>query len=58
MHVTALMLAHSAPGIFPENTGSVALHRAAGFHNLGRRERLGEWRDAILIEGRSNIVGP
>src|ERR1700726_2928873 len=26
-------------GIFPENTGSAALHRAAGFRTVGTRER-------------------
>lgn len=44
-------------GIFPENTASVALHRAAGFREVGRRERIGQhwgrWRDVILIERRS-----
>jgi phosphinothricin acetyltransferase len=44
-------------GIFPENTASAALHRAAGFRVVGRRERIGlhhgQWRDVILIERRS-----
>jgi phosphinothricin acetyltransferase len=44
-------------GIFPENTTSAALHRAAGFREVGRRERIGQhrgrWRDVILIERRS-----
>ncbi len=43
-------------GIFPENTASAALHRAAGFRQVGRRERIGQhhgrWRDVILIERR------
>lgn len=43
-------------GIFPENTASAALHRAAGFREVGRRERIGQqhgrWRDVILIERR------
>ena len=47
-------------GIFPENTASVALHRAAGFREVGRRERIGQrdgvWRDVVLIERRSNLV--
>lgn len=42
--------------IFPENTASVALHRAAGFREVGRRQRLGclrgRWRDVILLEHR------
>src|SRR6185312_9067035 len=36
-------------GIFPENTASLALHRAAGFRVVGTRERIGchhgRWRD-------------
>jgi L-amino acid N-acyltransferase YncA/protein-tyrosine-phosphatase len=48
-------------GIFPENVASAALHRAAGFREVGRRERIGQrhgiWRDVILIERRSRTVG-
>lgn len=48
-------------GIFPENEGSVALHIRAGFRVLGRRERIGvlngEWRDVLLLERRSTVVG-
>jgi L-amino acid N-acyltransferase YncA len=48
-------------GIFPENTASVALHRSAGFREVGRRERLGQhhgvWRDVLLIERRSLVTG-
>lgn len=48
-------------GVFPENEGSVALHRKHGFREVGRRERLGmlngEWRDVLLLERRSPIVG-
>lgn len=29
-------------GIFPENTGSIALHEAVGFRIVGRRERIGQ----------------
>jgi len=47
-------------GIFPENTASAALHRAAGFRTVGIRERIGQhhgrWRDVILIERRSSVV--
>jgi len=47
-------------GIFPENTASIALHQAAGFRVVGRRERLarhhGRWRDVLLIERRSGAV--
>ena len=43
-------------GVFPENKGSLALHRAHGFREVGRRERIGElggvWRDVVLLELR------
>ncbi|MBV8892206.1 MAG: N-acetyltransferase [Acidobacteria bacterium] len=48
-------------GIFPENATSIALHTALGFRPVGIRERLGQlgdrWRDVILMERRSRIVG-
>ena len=48
-------------GMFPENGGSLALHRACGFREVGRRERIGklngEWRDTILLERRSRTIG-
>jgi L-amino acid N-acyltransferase YncA len=48
-------------GIFPENAASAALHRAAGFREVGRRERIGQqngaWRDVLLIERRSPTMG-
>ncbi|WP_370950254.1 GNAT family N-acetyltransferase [Amycolatopsis sp. cg5] len=44
-------------GIFPENTASLALHRRAGFREVGVRERIGaqhgRWRDVVLLERRS-----
>jgi phosphinothricin acetyltransferase len=47
-------------GIFPENTASAALHRAAGFRTVGTRERVGQhhgrWRDVVLIERRSPLI--
>ena len=47
-------------GIFPENAASVALHEAAGFRIVGRRERLarqhGRWRDVLLMERRSDAI--
>lgn len=52
--------------IFPENTGSLALHEAAGFRVVGRRERVGkmtfgpragQWRDLIQVEWRSTVAG-
>ncbi|MEP7025275.1 MAG: N-acetyltransferase family protein [Actinomycetota bacterium] len=49
-----------AAGIFPENTASLALHKAAGFRVVGLRERLGrhhgQWRDVLLIERRSPVI--
>jgi L-amino acid N-acyltransferase YncA len=43
-------------GVFPENEGSLALHRAHGFREVGTRERIGElggvWRDVVLLELR------
>jgi phosphinothricin acetyltransferase len=43
-------------GIFPENEASLALHRAHGFREVGRRARIGElggvWRDVVLLELR------
>ena len=47
--------------IFPENTASVNLHLRCGFREVGRRERIGKlngsWRDTLLFERRSKIVG-
>ena len=47
--------------MFPENQASVALHKACGFREVGRRERIsklnGEWRDTVLFERRSRLVG-
>jgi phosphinothricin acetyltransferase len=46
---------------FPENEASLRLQRACGFRELGRRERVaqldGLWRDTILTERRSQVVG-
>ena len=48
-------------GIFPENTASIHLHQHAGFRIVGRRERIGcmdgRWRDTVLMERRSAVVG-
>jgi phosphinothricin acetyltransferase len=48
-------------GIFPENKASIALHRACGFRTVGVRERIGQmkgvWRDVVLMERRSRVVG-
>jgi L-amino acid N-acyltransferase YncA len=48
-------------GIFAENEASIALHSKCGFRIVGRRERIarlqGRWRDTILMERRSHVVG-
>ena len=48
-------------GVFPENEASLRLHRACGFREVGVRERLGRldgvWRDVVLLERRSTVVG-
>jgi len=48
-------------GIFPENTASLALHARHGFRVIGTRERVGQmdgtWRDVVLLERRSPVVG-
>ena len=48
-------------GIFPENIASVKIHQGAGFRILGNRERIGQmngkWRDVLLLERRSMLVG-
>jgi L-amino acid N-acyltransferase YncA len=48
-------------GIFPENIASVEIHKRAGFRVVGIRERLGcqggRWRDVLLMERRSIVVG-
>ena len=48
-------------GIFPENIPSVKIHEACGFRGIGKRERIGKmngkWRDTLLLERRSNVVG-
>lgn len=66
--LSALVLESEAAGlwtlqasVFPENVASVALHRACGFREVGRRERVarrdGRWRDTVLLERRSRTVG-
>jgi L-amino acid N-acyltransferase YncA len=47
--------------MFPENAATLRLHEACGFRVVGRRERIGRhhgvWRDTVLMERRSRIVG-
>jgi len=47
--------------VFPENVASLALHKICGFQEVGTRCRIGRihgsWRDTVLLERRSEIVG-
>lgn len=47
--------------IFPENTASIATAKSCGFREVGFRERIGQmngiWRNVVLMERRSNVVG-
>lgn len=48
--------------IFPENQASVRAHLGVGFREVGRRERIarfhdGRWRDTVVLERRSGLVG-
>ena len=47
--------------IFRENVASVALHLSCGFREVGTRRRIGRmkgvWRDTLLLERRSRLVG-
>ena len=48
-------------GIFPENAASLKIHANCGFRTVGVREKIGQmagrWRDTILLERRSRLVG-
>jgi L-amino acid N-acyltransferase YncA len=48
-------------GIMADNQASIYLHESAGFRMVGRREKIGKlngaWRDTVLMERRSLIVG-
>ena len=48
-------------GIFPENIASLKLHEKLGFRIVGTREKMGQmkgvWRDVVLLERRSKLVG-
>jgi len=47
--------------IFPENVPSLRIHEHCGFRQVGMRERIGAmdgvWRDTVLMERRSGVVG-
>ena len=49
-------------GIFRENVASQNLHKRCGFRKVGIREKIGNrgdgvWRDIVLMERRSPVVG-
>jgi L-amino acid N-acyltransferase YncA len=49
-------------GVLVENLASLALHERAGFRRIGVQERMGRdaagrWRDVVLLERRSGVVG-
>lgn len=48
-------------GIFPENIASLRIHEELGFRKIGHRERIGQmngvWRDTVLLERRSKVIG-
>jgi L-amino acid N-acyltransferase YncA len=65
----ALILASEAAGywtllagVLAENERSLALHQRVGFRVIGVQHRLGQdahgrWRDVVLLERRSGVVG-
>jgi L-amino acid N-acyltransferase YncA len=65
----ALVAASEAAGVWTlmagvqiENSASLALHERVGFRRIGVQERIGRdptgrWRDVVLLERRSGIVG-
>jgi L-amino acid N-acyltransferase YncA len=66
--LTALIASAEQNGIwtlyghtFVENEASLRLQTACGFRVIGRRERIGKlngvWRDTIMTERRSKVVG-
>jgi phosphinothricin acetyltransferase len=49
-------------GVIAENEASLRLHEGAGFRLVGVRERIGRdaagaWRNVVLLERRSDLVG-
>ena len=49
-------------GVLTENAASLALHERAGFRRIGVHERFGRdaagrWRDVLLLERRSDVIG-
>jgi L-amino acid N-acyltransferase YncA len=49
-------------GVLADNRTSLALHESVGFRRVGIQHRLGQdaagrWRDVVLLEYRSDVVG-
>ena len=49
-------------GVLAENSASLGLHERVGFRRIGTQHRIGQdargrWRDVILLERRSVVVG-
>jgi phosphinothricin acetyltransferase len=49
-------------GVMAENAPSLALHERVGFRRVGVQQRMGQdargrWRDVVLLERRSPIIG-
>ncbi|MDL2319469.1 N-acetyltransferase family protein [Eubacteriales bacterium OttesenSCG-928-A19] len=49
-------------GIMADNTASIKLHEKCGYRMIGKREKIGcdrngVWRDTVLVERRSKVVG-
>ena len=48
-------------GTFPENVASIAIQKDCGFREVGIREKIGcmngKWRDVVLMERRSRVIG-
>jgi L-amino acid N-acyltransferase YncA len=50
-------------GVLAENERSLAMHEGVGFGRIGVQHRIGQdaggrWRDIVLLERRSAVVGP
>ncbi|RUT79731.1 GNAT family N-acetyltransferase [Ancylomarina longa] len=47
--------------VFPENVATIKLHEKFGFRIIGTREKIaqmdGKWRDTLLLERRSSVIG-
>lgn len=49
-------------GVLAENAPSLALHERVGFRRIGVQRRMGQdaqgrWRDVVLLERRSEVIG-